>query len=161
MPTSGRLISMGTNEGLLDPCGSKSVGPLQGYLVFLAWNLVYPTVKHVFWVLLVKTNFRVFNHWLMAEVILFTIWKADFQNCNVNKIANWYKMHLYPLTNLTLTIEVSIRVRILDLDRIETCIKLYVNFNYIHLIKWVRPLNFNPLISCWVHVKFPGRVKNC
>jgi hypothetical protein len=36
-----------------------------------------------------------------------------------------------------------------------------VDFNPINLIKRVRPINLNPLISSLVHVKFVDFVKNC
>jgi hypothetical protein len=38
---------------------------------------------------------------------------------------------------------------------------IQVNFNLIHLIKWVKLLNFNSSILFWVRVEFISHVKNC
>lgn len=50
--------------------------------------------------------------------------------------------------------------RMLGLDCFKYKI-IHINYNSTHLIKLIKLLNFNLLISCWVHLDFACRVKNC
>jgi hypothetical protein len=50
---------------------------------------------------------------------------------------------------------VQVSVRIVSKDRYKT---IQINHNFTHLIKWIKLVNPNLLISCWVCVGFTGIV---